>query len=52
MNRKYNDSEIIDLHSKGFTDNECESMKYKYDGCRKTPLNRETPIQDNPVLNL
>lgn len=34
------------------SNNECESMKYKYDSCRKTPLNRETPILDNPVLNL
>lgn len=32
--------------------NECESMRYKYDSHRKTPLNRETPINlDNPVLN-
>ena len=30
--------------------NECDSMSYKYDSCRKTPLNRETDV-DNPVLN-
>lgn len=38
MNRKYNDLEIIELHSNG-------------DSCLKTPLNRETPEMDNPVLN-
>lgn len=32
--------------------NECDSMKYKYgDSHHKTPLNRETPEMDNPVLN-
>lgn len=31
--------------------NECNSMSYKYDSHRKTPLNRETDV-DNPVLNL
>lgn len=32
--------------------NECDSMKYKYgDSHHKTPLNRETPGMDNPVLN-
>lgn len=32
--------------------NECDSMNYKCGSCRKTPLNRETPEKDNPVLNL
>lgn len=30
--------------------NECNSMNYKFDSHRKTPLNRET-YMDNPVLN-
>ena len=33
--------------------NECPDMLYKIGVCRlKTPLNRETPEMDNPVLNL
>ena len=33
--------------------NECPNMVYKIGVCRhKTPLNRETPEMDNPVLNL
>jgi hypothetical protein len=32
--------------------NECDEMSYKIGVCRlKTPLNRETPEMDNPVLN-
>ena len=31
--------------------NECDSMQYKCGSHRKTPLNRETPEMDNPVLN-
>lgn len=32
--------------------NECPDMEYKIGVCRhKTPLNRETPEMDNPVLN-
>lgn len=31
--------------------NKCDSMNYKYGGHHKTPLNRETDV-DNPVLNL
>lgn len=33
--------------------NECDSMSYKLglSSRRKTPLNRESPIKDNPVLN-
>jgi hypothetical protein len=32
--------------------NECNSMSYKYGDSRlKTPLNGETPVKDNPVLN-
>ena len=30
--------------------NECLSMSYKYESHHKTPLNRETYV-DNPVLN-
>ena len=30
--------------------NKCNSMNYKYDSCHKTPLNRESYV-DNPVLN-
>ena len=40
---------MYDILSKN---NECNSMNYKYgDSHRKTPLNRETPGMDNPVLN-
>jgi hypothetical protein len=31
--------------------NECKTMDYKCGSRRKTPLNRETPEMDNPVLN-
>ena len=34
-----------------FKINECDSMQYKCGSHHKTPLNRETPEMDNPVLN-